>query len=118
MPRTERAELEALAKSLRARAALDRLAALMGCAFPDCDRPHYSGGFCAGHYQQKRRGHELKPLRTPAGEGDKVQVSMPRGLREAAQKDAADEGVTESAWWKSAGEERLARKAKKAKSGR
>lgn len=87
----------------------------MGCSFPDCDRPHYSGGYCAGHYQQNRRGQELKPLRTSPGEGDKVQVSVPRELREAAQKEATAQGVTESAWWKVAGEERLARSAKKPK---
>lgn len=32
------------------------------CDFPACDRPHYCKGYCAGHYQQLRRGYELQPL--------------------------------------------------------
>jgi hypothetical protein len=30
----------------------------------DCEKPHKSKGFCAGHVQQRDEGRELKPLRT------------------------------------------------------
>lgn len=32
------------------------------CAFEGCERPNFCKGFCQSHYQQQRRGNELKPL--------------------------------------------------------
>ena len=33
------------------------------CAFPECDRPRRSRGYCGGHYEQVRLGIPLRPLR-------------------------------------------------------
>lgn len=33
------------------------------CEGPECERPHYGGGWCVGHYAQVRRGRPLTPLR-------------------------------------------------------
>lgn len=33
------------------------------CAFQGCQNNAYSGPLCSGHYQQKRKGRELAPLR-------------------------------------------------------
>lgn len=32
------------------------------CSFLGCLKPAHSGGLCGGHYHQKRRGEELRPL--------------------------------------------------------
>lgn len=32
------------------------------CSGPECDRQEKILGLCASHYQQRRRGIELKPL--------------------------------------------------------
>jgi hypothetical protein len=34
------------------------------CKFDPCGRPHSSGGYCDGHYQQLQNGGRLKPLRS------------------------------------------------------
>ena len=34
------------------------------CSFPGCGKPHYAKGLCDGHYTQKRKGQELRPLRS------------------------------------------------------
>ena len=45
------------------------------CAFDGCDRKHKAKGLCPGHWQQQRRGEELRPLqqrgrvRCEAGDG-------------------------------------------------
>lgn len=39
----------------------------MICTFPDCGREEFNPGFCAGHYYQKLRGVELRPLFERAG---------------------------------------------------
>lgn len=43
----------------------------MTCSFETCDRPLYCKGFCVAHYQQAKRGVELKPVqpRKPTAEG-------------------------------------------------
>ena len=33
-----------------------------GCLFGECDRPSRKKGLCDGHYQQHRKGQELRPL--------------------------------------------------------
>jgi hypothetical protein len=33
------------------------------CEYDSCERPVLSKGLCSGHYQQRQKGHELKPLR-------------------------------------------------------
>lgn len=38
----------------------------MWCTFPGCDKPEFNPGLCAGHYYQKKRGEELRPLREKA----------------------------------------------------
>ncbi len=35
----------------------------MTCTFPECSRPHYALSLCEGHYSQRRRGQDLRPLR-------------------------------------------------------
>ena len=79
------------------------------CKFEGCDRGHFSGGYCSGHYKQHLGGGPLKPLRTARGSGTKVQVRMPLALRDAALEAARVEGVDEPEWWRRAGQERLAR---------
>lgn len=37
----------------------------MTCDFDGCDKPVQSAKLCAGHYQQKRRGKLLTPLKSP-----------------------------------------------------
>jgi hypothetical protein len=46
----------------------------MKCAFETCEREAVTKGLCSGHYQQQRRGAELKPLRvfTKRDENGKV----------------------------------------------
>lgn len=34
-----------------------------GCRFDGCENPHKSSGLCNGHYQQERKGMELRQLR-------------------------------------------------------
>lgn len=34
------------------------------CSSEDCERPARARGLCAGHYQQQRKGQELRPLRS------------------------------------------------------
>ena len=33
------------------------------CEFPDCGKPHLSKGWCSGHYDQWRKGKEMRTLR-------------------------------------------------------
>jgi hypothetical protein len=33
------------------------------CSFPDCGKPVIAKGYCPGHYKQRRKGQELRPLR-------------------------------------------------------
>lgn len=33
------------------------------CTFPSCQRQHYAHGLCNAHYQQRRQGKALKPIR-------------------------------------------------------
>lgn len=35
------------------------------CSFDGCGKLHYAKGLCQGHYNQLRKGHSLRPLRTP-----------------------------------------------------
>lgn len=46
------------------------------CAFPACGRVRRYKTLCAGHYQQKLRGDELKPLRMKRAAGSEVQCSF------------------------------------------
>lgn len=32
------------------------------CSFEECEKPEGKGGLCTGHYQQRRKGVQLKPL--------------------------------------------------------
>lgn len=34
------------------------------CTFDGCGKPHMARGLCNGHWQQQRRGQELRPLRS------------------------------------------------------
>lgn len=34
------------------------------CSFPECGRPFYAKDLCSGHWQQQRKGQELRPLRS------------------------------------------------------
>lgn len=34
------------------------------CSFDGCEKPHYGKGLCKGHWNQQRRGQELRPLRS------------------------------------------------------
>lgn len=39
------------------------------CSFPECGRPMRALGYCMTHYQQQRRGEELRPIwKTPRGD--------------------------------------------------
>lgn len=78
------------------------------CSFEGCTRDHYLGGYCAGHYQQSRRGGPLKPLRTARGGGTRVNVSCPQELRDAALEAAELEGVNENEFWRRAVAARIA----------
>lgn len=39
------------------------------CSFDGCGRPFYAKGLCNGHWKQRRRGQELRPLRSQTLEG-------------------------------------------------
>ena len=85
------------------------------CSYDGCDASHYSGGWCSGHYAQRRRGEDLRPLRTRRGYGTRVNVSMPRDLRDAVRAAAGrestpDEPVNENEWIRRAILERLERR--------
>jgi hypothetical protein len=70
------------------------------CSFPECDRPSYARGLCEGHHKQHLRKASLRPLRTPPGQGSVVRVRCPRELKEAAERAAADEGVSPAEFWR------------------
>lgn len=36
------------------------------CTFPGCERPHESKGHCKAHAKQRRKGHELSPIKSRA----------------------------------------------------
>lgn len=38
------------------------------CSFPGCEKPHYGKGLCKGHWNQQRKGQELRPLQ-PSSQG-------------------------------------------------
>lgn len=42
------------------------------CGFPGCDRPIKSINLCNGHYQQERKGRELRPLRSDLHPADRL----------------------------------------------
>jgi hypothetical protein len=44
------------------------------CTFEGCGRKHYGSDLCAGHYQQAKRGVELKPLIAPKSTGPRKQT--------------------------------------------
>lgn len=46
------------------------------CSFPECEKKHFSFGYCCGHSAQLRRGASLKPL------GSKPCGLVPRPLEE------------------------------------
>ena len=56
-------EYRAWGRSHLRRALNGRLVAPEFCTFEDCGRPHHQGGLCRGHYAQRERGQELRPLR-------------------------------------------------------
>lgn len=37
------------------------------CEYGECERKHYSGGLCQAHYNQRRTGRELAPIRKRDG---------------------------------------------------
>lgn len=78
------------------------------CSVEGCGRPVQAGGLCSGHYQRKRRGEPLTPLRTARGEGEQLTIHMSRDLRERAATAAERAGEAEGEWWRNAGEQRLA----------
>lgn len=43
---------------------------MVGCIFPECDRPHAAKGYCAAHWRQQRYYGGLKPLKFRRGEGN------------------------------------------------
>ena len=83
------------------------------CDFPGCVKPHYVGGLCSGHYQQRLRGEQLRPLRTTRGDGARVTVNCPSAVKVAAAASAEEHGETESEWWRKAAEQRLEREGRK-----
>lgn len=82
------------------------------CAFSKCGRPVFAAGFCSGHYQQQRRGDELRPLRAGPGESTQMTLRLPKTLRAATAERAKAEGLDESAWWRRAGSNELKRGAR------
>lgn len=38
---------------------------MVRCSFPGCDKKSLGQNLCTGHYQQKRNGKELTPLKKP-----------------------------------------------------
>lgn len=43
------------------------------CSLTACDRQHYGLGLCSAHYQQRRAGIPLKPVRASGRRGDSLQ---------------------------------------------
>lgn len=43
---------------------------MVGCKFPECDRPHTAKGYCAAHWRQQKYYGVLKPLKFKRGEGN------------------------------------------------
>lgn len=42
------------------------------CSYENCGRKHYAKGLCHGHYQQTKRGVDLRPLAEPMTTGARV----------------------------------------------
>lgn len=42
-----------------------------GCDFPGCPDTHYGHGLCVNHYNQKRKGQELRPLARKRSRADR-----------------------------------------------
>lgn len=91
------------------------LEAEMQCTFDGCTEKVHAKGLCAGHYSQRGRHEDLRPLKWKRGEGEGEMVAFkaPAELKEAAEKDADQEGVNPSEWWRRAGRERLERRGKR-----
>lgn len=82
------------------------------CAFQKCGRPIFASGLCSGHYQQQRRGDELRPLRAGPGESTQMTLRLPKTMRREAANDAAIMGIDESEWWRQAGSAYLIQRAR------
>ena len=71
------------------------------CSFDGCENKHCARGFCSGHYQQRKRGEELKPLvgdpNTPVGyNGAHWRVDKAKG--KASAQDCVDCGQQAEHW--------------------
>jgi hypothetical protein len=77
----------------------------------NCSNPAEWGDLCRAHGQQRKRHPDrpLKPLRREARArlDATVLVHMTPKLKAEAKRAAEGAGVTESEWWREAGEQRL-----------
>ena len=61
---------------------------MTACTAPDCTRDATAHGLCRSHYQQRRRGHPLTPLRErPADPLVRVSLRVPATVRAAVLAD-------------------------------
>lgn len=84
---------------------------MSGCRGPECDRPARAAGLCASHYQQRRRGQELRPLGKQVEADVSFTLRLPADLATAASEAAAREGLHVAEWWRRAGRDRVLRQA-------
>lgn len=77
------------------------------CIYSECERAPTAGGYCAGHYQQQRRGETLRPLRTSPGDGEQISLRLSRELLASARACADGEGLDVREWIRRAMTERL-----------
>lgn len=50
--------------------------AKMQCSFPNCEKPYYKTGLCRGHFEQKWKGKELKPLKDRRTGGSLPEITI------------------------------------------
>lgn len=88
------------------RTAPEKAGPMATCIGPECARAATRAGLCPAHYMQKRRGVELKPLRT-GDESAQITFRCSPNLKKDSERAAKREGVDPAEWWRRAGVARL-----------
>lgn len=79
------------------------------CSFSGCSRPIFARRLCTAHYQQQRRGSDLRPIGTPDGAGERLTIRMHVDLLNETSEAAEAAGVDLPQWWRQAAQRELKR---------
>ena len=70
------------------------------CDFEGCDKPTWSGGLCRGHYAQRSRGQELRPLAPYRRGGVNLKVRVEKATADKLRTDPGTAGRVLDKWAK------------------